>query len=82
MKLDIFPHIFPTAFYEKMMKLSERAGYMQKRVREIPVLADLELRFRMMDPVRRLPAGPHVGFAAAGGFWRPPVFPRAGAHCQ
>ena len=32
-----------------MMKLSERAGYMQKRVREIPVLADLELRFRMMD---------------------------------
>ena len=49
MKLDIFPHIFPTAFYEKMMKLSERAGYMQKRVREIPVLADLELRFRMMD---------------------------------
>ena len=49
MKLDIFPHIFPTAFYERMMKLSERAGYMQKRVREIPVLADLELRFRMMD---------------------------------
>ncbi len=49
MKLDIFPHIFPAAFYERMMKLSERAGYMQKRIREIPVLADLELRFRIMD---------------------------------
>ncbi len=49
MKLDIFPHIFPTAFYERMMKLSERAGYMQKRMREIPVLVDLELRFRIMD---------------------------------
>ncbi len=49
MKLDIFPHIFPAAFYERMMKLSGRAGHMQKRVREIPVLTDLELRFRMMD---------------------------------
>ena len=53
MKLDIFPHILPTAFYERMMKLSGRAGYMQKRVREIPVLTDLELRFRSRHPVRR-----------------------------
>ena len=49
MKLDIFPHIFPRPFYERMLKISERAGYMQKRVREIPVLLDLELRFRIMD---------------------------------
>ena len=49
MKIDIFPHIFPRQFHERMLSLSERAGYMQKRVREIPVMIDLELRFRVMD---------------------------------
>jgi len=49
MKIDVFPHIFPKPFHEKMLTLSERAGYMQKRVREIPVMVDLELRFRIMD---------------------------------
>ena len=49
MKIDIFPHIFPKGFYERMLAVSNRSGYMQKRVREIPVLADLELRFRIMD---------------------------------
>ena len=32
-----------------MLKNPERAGHMQKRVSQIPVLADLELRFRIMD---------------------------------
>jgi aminocarboxymuconate-semialdehyde decarboxylase len=49
MKIDIFPHIFPRPFYDQMLSLSERAAYMQKRMREIPVLVDLELRFRIMD---------------------------------
>lgn len=49
MKIDIFPHIFPRPFHEKMLTLTERASYMQKRVREIPVMLDLELRFRIMD---------------------------------
>jgi aminocarboxymuconate-semialdehyde decarboxylase len=49
MKIDIFPHIFPRPFHDRMLSLSERAAYMQKRVREIPVLVDLELRFRIMD---------------------------------
>ncbi len=49
MKIDIFPHIFPRTFNDKMMSIPERAGNMQKRVREIPVMVDLDLRFRIMD---------------------------------
>jgi aminocarboxymuconate-semialdehyde decarboxylase len=32
-----------------MLAISARGGYMQKRMREIPVLTDLDLRFRIMD---------------------------------
>ena len=49
MKIDIFCHIFPQAFYDRMMTHSERAANMQKRVREIPVLTDVELRLQIMD---------------------------------
>jgi uncharacterized protein len=49
MKIDVFPHIFPRPFHEQMLRSSESAGFMQKRVREIPVLTDVELRFRIMD---------------------------------
>src|SRR5690348_11612509 len=49
MKIDVFPHIFPSAFSDRMMSMPERAGFMQKRVRDIPVMVDLELRFRIMD---------------------------------
>ena len=49
MKIDIFPHIFPRPFHDKMLTLSEHVGYMQKRVREVPVMIDLDLRLRIMD---------------------------------
>ena len=49
LKIDVFPHIFPKPFHQKMLQSSEHTGYMQKRVREIPVLVDLDLRFRIMD---------------------------------
>jgi aminocarboxymuconate-semialdehyde decarboxylase len=49
MKIDVFCHIFPRNFYERMLSISGRGAYMQKRVREIPVIVDLEQRFRMMD---------------------------------
>src|SRR5574342_1434895 len=49
MKIDIFPHIFPRAFHDRMLRVSAAAQYMQKRTRAIPVLTDLELRFRIMD---------------------------------
>ncbi|HLC43288.1 MAG TPA: amidohydrolase family protein [Methylomirabilota bacterium] len=49
MKIDIFPHIFPKPFYERMLAVAGKSAYMQKRVREIPVMIDLDQRFRVMD---------------------------------
>jgi aminocarboxymuconate-semialdehyde decarboxylase len=49
MKLDIFNHIFPKTFYDKMMEVNPGLVDIGKRVRGIPVLYDLEERFRCMD---------------------------------
>ena len=48
MKIDIFPHIFPRKFFDRMLQVPAGA-YMQKRMRGVPVLTDLELRLRIMD---------------------------------
>src|SRR5438045_285227 len=50
-KLDIFPHIFPLEYFERMKKIAERnAGLAAalKRWMHIPVLWDLERRVKMM----------------------------------
>lgn len=49
MKLDIFNHIFPRAYYERMLKVAPQGKDMHKRVREIPSIVDLDERFRIMD---------------------------------
>jgi aminocarboxymuconate-semialdehyde decarboxylase len=49
MKLDIFNHIFPKSFYDKMMEVNPGLVDIGKRVRGIPVLYDLDERFRCMD---------------------------------
>ena len=49
MKIDIFPHIYPKRFADRIASLSGPGLEMQKRFRQIPVLTDLELRFRIMD---------------------------------
>ena len=48
-KIDLFCHILPPAYFARMTEISGRSAYMQKRIREIPVMVDLDLRFRMMD---------------------------------
>jgi len=55
LKLDIFPHIFPQAFFERMKGIAERnpaLGAQLKRWLHIPVLWDLDKRIKMM---RRFP---------------------------
>jgi predicted TIM-barrel fold metal-dependent hydrolase len=51
LQLDIFPHIFPKAFFDRMKALAERnpalAGQI-KRWLHIPVLWDLDARLKMM----------------------------------
>src|SRR5256885_587334 len=49
MKIDVFCHILPPSYFQRMTTISGRGAYMQKRIREIPVMVDLDLRFRMMD---------------------------------
>ncbi|MGC2519803.1 MAG: amidohydrolase family protein [Burkholderiales bacterium] len=49
MKLDIFNHIFPKKFYDRMLKVVPNGKDMHKRVREIPCIVDLDERFRIMD---------------------------------
>jgi aminocarboxymuconate-semialdehyde decarboxylase len=49
MHIDIFCHILPRAFYDRMLSIASRGEAMQKRVRDVPVLVDLDQRFRIMD---------------------------------
>src|SRR5206468_7814997 len=49
MKIDVFPHILPRRFFDRMLEIAGGNLDMQKRMRAIPVLVDLEQRFRIMD---------------------------------
>jgi len=49
MKIDIFNHIFPKSFYDKMISVAPNAKDINKRVRNIPCIVDLGERFRIMD---------------------------------
>jgi predicted TIM-barrel fold metal-dependent hydrolase len=52
LKLDIFPHIFPRAFFERMKAIAEQNPALAAQIKRwlhIPVLWDLEARLKMMD---------------------------------
>jgi predicted TIM-barrel fold metal-dependent hydrolase len=49
MKLDIFNHFFPEAFFDRMIALLPQGKGINKRVREVPSIHDLDERFRIMD---------------------------------
>jgi predicted TIM-barrel fold metal-dependent hydrolase len=52
LKLDIFPHIFPSRYFERVKELAERNPALAAQIKRwlhIPVLWDLEARLRMMD---------------------------------
>ena len=48
-KIDIFNHIYPAGYYARLMKLAPDYKDIGKRMRGIPMLADLDVRFRVMD---------------------------------
>jgi len=48
-KIDIFCHILPQAYFDRMTSISTRGAHLQKRVREIPAMTNLDVRFKMMD---------------------------------
>jgi predicted TIM-barrel fold metal-dependent hydrolase len=49
MKIDIFNHIFPKKYFDRMCDIAPKGKDMLKRVREIPALVDVDERFRIMD---------------------------------
>ena len=49
LKIDVFPHILPRRFYDRLMDVAPRSGLMVKRVSNIPVMIDLDRRFEIMD---------------------------------
>jgi len=49
MRIDVFNHIYPKIFFEKMMEIAPNLVDLGKRVREIPFLVDLDERFRVLD---------------------------------
>jgi aminocarboxymuconate-semialdehyde decarboxylase len=49
MKLDIFCHIFPEEALRRCFEAAPNLKDMGKRIRNIPMLYDLDLRFRVMD---------------------------------
>jgi predicted TIM-barrel fold metal-dependent hydrolase len=48
-RVDIFNHFFPDAYYRKLLEVAPTHKDMGKRVRNIPLLHDLDGRFRVMD---------------------------------
>jgi len=48
-KIDIFNHLFPKNFFDKMIEVAPNQKDIGKRVRSVPVIVDLEKRFRVMD---------------------------------
>ncbi len=49
MKIDIYNHIFPESYFEKMLQVAGKHKDLGKRVRNVPMLVDLDKRFKVMD---------------------------------
>jgi predicted TIM-barrel fold metal-dependent hydrolase len=48
-KIDIFNHILPKPYYDRMIEKMPPGAYMLKRVSNIPFLYDLDTRFRKIE---------------------------------
>src|SRR5438105_4598630 len=48
-KIDIFPHILPRKFWDRLQEVALPRAHMMKRMRNVPVLWDLAPRFAIMD---------------------------------
>ena len=48
-KLDVFNHIYPRPYFDRMLAVAPRFKDIGKRMRGIPMLIDLDERFRVMD---------------------------------
>ena len=49
MKIDVYNHILPKPYFDKMVSMSKQGAYMMKRATDIPMLYDLDARFAKID---------------------------------
>ena len=49
MKIDIFNHVLPEGFFAEFLRIAGGLKDMGKRARNIPIMWDLDARFRVMD---------------------------------
>lgn len=48
-KLDIFTHIWPKGFHEKLLQVTGHMRDMHRRSEAVPMMTNLEVRFQVMD---------------------------------
>jgi uncharacterized protein len=48
-KLDVFNHVYPVPYFERMLAVAPHYKDIGKRMRNVPMLTDLDERFRVMD---------------------------------
>lgn len=49
LKIDVFNHIFPARYFDRMNEVAPGLEDLGKRVRNIPVLVDVDARLRMLE---------------------------------
>jgi len=49
MKMDVFNHVFPKKCFDRMIELLPNGADLHKRVRNVPSIVDLDVRFKMMN---------------------------------
>src|SRR5690606_41373291 len=48
-KIDIFNHIWPARFYDRLRNVTGRMTDITRRSESVPMMTDLDERFRVMD---------------------------------
>jgi uncharacterized protein len=48
-KIDVFTHIYPRGYFDRVLKVAPNYKDIGKRMRGVPMLVDLDERFRIMD---------------------------------
>lgn len=73
MKIDVFTHIFPKPYFDRMVKVAPKGKDMHKRVRNIPSIVNLEERFRIMDMFKDYAQVICLGSPPIEAFGPPPI---------
>jgi len=51
MKIDIFNHVIPKKYFDKLNRVAPNLGDMDRRMKSIPILVDMDARLKMMDEI-------------------------------